>query len=347
MEPFFFMCCVLVIRSIPLLCKDTTKISEHKKNNCPKTIVRPKSRILWLLLTDIGTRSAEFIIFVQYIFRIMAKDITNESAVAPVGNKRETLSARLKKNHPDEEWPDDEALFGRINDDYDAYEHSISDYENRVGEYEKELGHLRDNENKMTKMLTSDPRSAAFLMSWRENGNPVSELIRVYGKDFLEYASDHPEEMATAEKDYLDRVSKERGYEEEYNQNLDASVELLEKLQQERGLSDDEMSAAVDKLVAIAHNVIMGKFDADAIDLVLKATGYDAAVASASHEGEVRGRNQREGERLLLKKKGDGIPQLAGGGGGAPPTERKSMGALDRADNKTIWERGQEKRVKY
>lgn len=263
----------------------------------------------------------------------MAKEIENTDIGTSKKSHRDLVSDRLKSRYPNEEWPDDEALFGRINDDYDAYENELSGY--------------KEHEKKLSEMFNNDPRSAAFLVSWRDNGNPVSELIRTYGKDFLSYAADHPDEMADAEKEYMDKVSKEKEYEEEYNKNLDESLEMLEGLQAERGLDDDAVNNAVDALIQIAHDVIMGKFTSEAVDMMLKASGYDNAVASAAHEGEVRGKNAQEQSRMRLRKKGDGVPALTGGGGAAPTTPRKSLGALDRADNKTIWERGQEKRVRY
>lgn len=263
----------------------------------------------------------------------MAKEIQNAIAGNNVKSRRDMVSERLRARYPDEEWPDDEALFGRINDDYDAYEKDLSDY--------------KEKERKLSDMFNRDPRSASFLLSWRDNGNPVSELIRTYGRDFLSYANDHPDEIADAEKEYMDKVSKEREYEDEYNRNLDESLEGLESLQVERNLDDDAINNAVESLIQLAHDVIMGKFTAEAVDMMLKASGYDSAVASAAHEGEVRGKNAQEQNRLRLRKKGDGVPTLNGGGGGAPAAPRKSYGALDRADNKTIWERGQEKRVKY
>ena len=263
----------------------------------------------------------------------MDKEIENAVVEGGPKSRRDLVSDRLRARHPGEEWPDEEALFGRINDDYDAYENEISGY--------------RENERKLSEMFNADPRSAGFFLSWRDNGNPVSELIRTYGQDFLAYAADHPDEMADAEKEYMERVSKEKEYEEEYNRNLDESLEALESLKAERNLDDETINSAVEALIQTAHDVIMGKFTTEAVDMMLKASGYDSAVASAAHEGEVRGRNEREQQRLKLKKKGDGVPSLSGGGGGAPKPERKSLGALDRADNKNIWERGNEKRTRY
>lgn len=284
----------------------------------------------------------------------MAKELVNppiedpsavmpEEAPAAPPSKRTAFTDRLKTKHEGEELDadDEESLFGRINDDYD-------DYENRISGYEKEIGGLKANEKKLTDMFAADPRSATFLMQWRDKGTPVSELLRVYGRDMLEYMTEHPDEMAESEKDYLERVAKEKEYEDEYNANLEESLQLLDRIQQERGMSDDEMNGLVDKLISTAHDVIMGKFDEAALDMVSKAMGYDQAVAAAGREGEVRGKNSKESKRLQLKKSGDGMPQLGTSGLTAPGSkpERPELGALNRAGNSTIWERGNETRTK-
>lgn len=273
--------------------------------------------------------------------------LPSSGAPTPAPGKAAAFRDRLGKKHEGEQWEDDEALFGRINDDYDDYESQISDLTTKAGDYEKELGGLRENEKKLTDMFAKDPRSATFLMQWRDKGNPVSELVRMYGKDMLEYMTDHPDEMAEQEKEYLERVAKEKEYEDEYNANLSASLDLLDRVQAEKGLSDDEMNGLVDKLISTAHDVIMGKFDEASLDMVSKALGYDKAVAEAEREGEIRGKNTKESERLKLKKAGDGMPRLGGGGGSKPVVEeRPELGALNRAGNSNIWERGNETRIK-
>ena len=272
----------------------------------------------------------------------------SSGAPTPAPGKAAAFRDRLSGKHEGEEWEDDEALFGRINDDYDDYESQISDLTAKNGDYEKELGGLRENEKKLTDMFSKDPRSATFLMQWRDKGNPVSELVRMYGKDMLEYMTDHPDEMAEQEKEYLERVAKEKEYEDEYNANLSASLDLFDRVQAEKGLSDDEMNELVDKLISTAHDVIMGKFDEETLDMVSKALGYDKAVEEAGREGEIRGKNSKESDRLKLKKAGDGMPRLGSGGGTTKPAmeERPELGALNRAGNSNIWERGNETRTR-
>lgn len=269
------------------------------------------------------------------------------SPTPPSPSRRDSFTERLGAKHEGEEWGDDDALFGRINDDYDDYENQISGLQEKNSAYEKELGGLRENEKKLTDMFSKDPRSATFLLQWRDKGTPVSEMLRVYGRDMLEYMTEHPDEMADSEREYLERVAKEKEYENEYEQNITASCELFDRFQEERGLDDDKMNELVDKLISSAHDVIMGKFSEEQLDMVSKAMGYDEAVEAAGREGEVRGKNSKESKRLQLKKPGDGVPRLGSSGGTKPtPEERPELGALNRAGNASIWERGNEKRIK-
>ena len=84
----------------------------------------------------------------------------------------------------------------------------------------------------------------------------------------------------------------------------------------------------------------------DAIEVILKAQHYDADVEQAQMEGEVAGRNARIEEKLRKGKRGDGTVTLDGRSGQPTTGPKRDLGALDRyADNKSIFERGGEKRI--
>lgn len=212
--------------------------------------------------------------------------------------KRELALARMRAKYPDANFEDDEVLFGQINDDYDDYDKQIADYQSR--------------EQAFADLFTKDPRSASFFMSWRNGDDPRLALIRQYGTDIVDIVNDpeRQEEIAEANKEYLERVAKEREYEEAYKANLAESVANLEKMQQEQGISDDEADQLVQFLVGIYQDVVMGKFTPEALEMARKALHHDEDVAVASHEAEVRGRNEKIEEKLRTNKKGDGLAVL-------------------------------------
>lgn len=251
-----------------------------------------------------------------------------------VMSKRDAMSARLKKKYPDQEFGDDEALFGRINDDYD-------DYDKRLGEYQQ-------REQSIVDMFNSDPRSAHFMNNWRAGSTPEVELMRQFGDTFRE-ALDDPEkldELEAAHKEYLDRVAKSKELEEQYEQNIGASIDTLDQFQSENGLSDEQADAVMDFLNGIFHDAIVGKYSRESMEMALKAINHDEDVATADADAEVRGRNTKINETLRKRQAGDGTAPLNGRNGRVEKPAGPDLGALNRFDgNDDIFARGGEKRI--
>lgn len=270
--------------------------------------------------------------------RIDMAEVTKPTEVqevaVPATPMRGKVSERLKTKYPDKEFADDEAMFGQISDDYD-------DYDNRIGEY-------KNREKALTDMFASDPRSAYFLSNWRNGEDPVVGLVRQFGTDIKDAIDDpkRQQEIAEANKEFVERVAKEKELEETYRQNLDASLTDLAAWQEENGLSDDEVDEAMEFLQSVITDGIMGKFSRESMDMARKAINHDADVADADYEGEVRGKNTRVEEKLRKRSKGDGTSSLDGATGGASKPQ-PNLGALGQMSNTAnIWERGGEKRTK-
>lgn len=253
-----------------------------------------------------------------------------------VKSNRELALERLRNKYPEEQFEDDEQLFGRINEQYAQYDNELAGYKEREG--------------KFSDMFTSDPRSARLMMGWKDGDDPAIALIRLYGEDIKEAIDDPDKQEAIAEanKEYMERVAKERQYEEEYSANLVESLTLLENVQQEKGLSDEQIDDAMAWFIGVAKDAMMGKFSPETIEMIIKAQNYDNDVAQAGEEGEVRGKNAKVTETLRKPTRGDGTAQLDGkNGGGRRKPAMPDMGAIDRyADgNMNIFERGGEKRT--
>lgn len=256
-------------------------------------------------------------------------------------SKRDLMLDRLKAKHPEGNFEDDEAIYGQIHDDYDDFDKDIKDRNAREEE-------MKAREAAFSELFTSDPRSSDFLKSWRDGGDPVIELIRQFGTDIKD-AIDDPErldEIAAANKEYLDRISQAKELEEQYQTNLAASLEALEKYQADNGLSDDEVDRIMEFLVTVMKNGILGIFSPESFDMALKAINHDADVAQAGHEGEVKGKNTKVEATLRKNKKSDGTAQLGGKNNSGNKLPKRNLGALDRVSGGSIFERGNEKRTK-
>ena len=241
---------------------------------------------------------------------------------------------RLRGRNPEKDFTDDEAIFGQISDDYDDYDKQLSGYQER--------------EKAFSDMFTSDPRSARFVTDWRQGQDPVVGLVRLFGTDIKE-AIDDPaklEEIAAANKEYVERVAKSKELEDQYETNLNASLKAIDEMQSEMGLSDAQIDDAMSLLVQIANDAVVGKFSPEHVKMAMKAITHDADVTAATQEGVVQGKNTRIEEKLRKPKQGDGTTALDGANGGTrPAVARPNIGALGNfGDGKTIWERGGEKR---
>lgn len=251
-----------------------------------------------------------------------------------VKTNRDRYAERLRSKYPDREFADDEAIFGQANDDYDNYDRELSEYQER--------------ESSLSNLFTSDPRSAAFLMDWRNGEDPVVGMIRKFGDDFKAALEDpeKQEALAAASKEYAERVSKEKDFEMQYQKNIKETLASIEELQQEEGISDDEIDDIMEFLTGIMKDGILGKYSKESIMMARNAINHDTDVELADREGEVRGRNAKIEEKLRRKGRSDGTANLAGKNG--VPSSRPDLGALNNygTGSKNIWERGNEKRTK-
>lgn len=254
-----------------------------------------------------------------------------------VKSKRDIFSERLRSKYPDREFADDEALFGQISDDYDDYDSQIKGYQER--------------EQKIADMFTSDPRSAHFVTAWCDGGDPEVEFVRRFGSDIKDRLDDPEwqEKLAAANKDFVERVAKEKELEEMYEQNIAETKNVMAQFQQDNGLDDSQLDEVMDFLNKVYTDAVVGKYDRASMEMALNAINHDADVEDASAEGEVRGKNARIDEKLRTRKRGDGVTALSGKNTGSGAERRApNLGALDNfASGEDIWSRGGEKRTKY
>ena len=217
--------------------------------------------------------------------------------------KRDVVLERLRGEFPDKKFEDEEEIYGQINDDYDQYEQEINGY--------------KDREQALADMFYSDPRSAQFLSDMHNGMDPRLGLIRTYGIEIEDMLHDPEmqEQVAAAQKDYLERVAKSKELDEQYDKNMDETLATLAQFQTDHGMTDEEGDKVFAALLEIVRNGVVGKFPRELMEQVLKAQQYEGAVANAEEEGRVAGRNDRIVESLRKSAKGDGTQPLSGKNG--------------------------------
>jgi len=233
-------------------------------------------------------------------------------------SRRTALNERMLSKYPDLDLNDDEAVSGRISDDFD--------------EYDRQLGEYKEREQSLTDMMSKDPRSANFLNNWRQGGDPVVEFVREYGRDALEHAND-PEvldEIAAANKDHVERVAKNKELEEEFEKNFPESMETLDQLAEEKGWSEEHKNAVMEHLSGIFHDALIGKYSRENLIMASNAINHDEDVATAAEDAEVKGRNAKIDETLRKRNEGDGVAALDGANN--PPQQKRRPNIFDYAD---------------
>lgn len=232
-----------------------------------------------------------------------------------VKSKREQHIERLRSKSPDKKFEDDEEIFGQISDDYDQYEEELEGYKGR--------------EKSLSEMFAADPRSAQFLTDMHNGNDPILGLVRNFGVEIKDVLDDPKmqDEIAAANKDFVERTAKSKKLDEEYETNMDASLETMRQYQKESNLEDSQIDAIAALLLTVAGDVVMGKFTRESLEMARKALNYDADVAAAGEEGEVAGRNAKITENLRKSAKGDGTAPLGGknGSGGSAPRKPKNI----------------------
>jgi len=221
----------------------------------------------------------------------------------------------MRTKYPEKKFEDEEELFGQIDDDLAASE--------------EEIGKYKEREGKLAGIVGKDPRAAQFLSDMANGKDPWLAVLERVGIDGVSDLINNPEkqkEYAEANRKYVERIAQEKSLKEERDANFAESMKLLEQMQTERGLSDEQIDNAMDLVMKITNEAIMGKFTPETIDMALKAINHDAEVEAARAEGEVAGKNAKIDETLRKPAAGDGLPAMGGANNG--PAHKRSKGSL-------------------
>ncbi len=238
----------------------------------------------------------------------------------PVRSRRDQHLERLRTKYPEKKFEDDEEIFGQISDDYDAFE--------------AENGAMKEREKSLSNMFRENPQAAFILNDMREGKDPVTSLVRRLGIQVKDVMDDPAmqDKIEAANKEYLDRLAKSKQLDEEYERNMDTTLnKTLPEYQQQNGLSDDEIDAIGAAWVQIIREGIMGILSHETITLIANALNHDTDVANAQEEGEVAGRNTKIMEKMRNAKKGDGITNLNGRNGTPSQKANKKQSVFELA----------------
>lgn len=242
----------------------------------------------------------------------------NQSQEIVAKKKKDLFLEKLKAKYPEMDFDDEENLYGQVDQDYSEYETKLTDSSR--------------NEQELTNLLSSDPRSADFLINWKNGDNPIVLLMRMFGDDFRE-ALDDPQlqdKLAEARNAYIERQTKDKSLQEDAKANLAQSLEDLDALQAECKLNDQQTDTIFKTLMEIADGAIVNKVSKETWSFLHKAINYEKDIAAAVHEAEVRGRNTKIDATKVKTTVPENLPPTISGNGGVVGQPHKDLGVLER-----------------
>lgn len=217
-------------------------------------------------------------------------DINNEVSAGEAEvppTKREMLNKLLSEEIPDY----------NVDDDESAAE-MLTNY----------INGNKEQRNKLAEALQNDPRLAQMLADIVSGKRGASNsMVRYFGKDFLtaEEGSPEFEDIQAAEEERKKEMEAMDASQQDYSNNLEKSIPLVEEWCKEKGYDMDEF---LDKVwMQVISPIMSGNYSREVCDFLDKGLNYDQDTKDALDAGVVQGRN--ENINKMREERGDGLPK--------------------------------------
>ena len=230
----------------------------------------------------------------------------NQQEPTNTPTQRERYRTRRKEAYPDVNEDDEEAYYGQANKDLD------------------ELESYRENNKALADVFDKAPTLAGMLLAAKEGENPFVYLAEQAGPDLdireLINDPDFGEKMSQALTKYQEGQVKGKQAQAEMQQNFQQSFDALKQIQQERGMSDEDCIALVEKMFGseeddgIIGKAARGIVSKETWEAVLKAQNYDADMEEARQKAGAQAMNQRIQNPLKSFDDTEMPPTLSTGG---------------------------------
>ena len=252
----------------------------------------------------------------------MAKEtqvvVDKQTQEQPPQSAKERYRSRYSTAHPDLDMDDEEAFYGRANENLD------------------ELENFRESNRQLGEAFDKTPLLAGLVLAAKEGQNPFVYLAEHIGPDMdIRELANNPEfgkQMGDAliknQEENAAAAKRDAESREEIGSNMQQSFKALKELQKENGMSDEDCAALVKKLfgdvdpetgevteLGIIGNASKGIVPKEVWQAVLKAQNYDTDIATASEKARATALNEKI-QNNLKTLDGPGVPTLRGGSKG-------------------------------
>ena len=194
-------------------------------------------------------------------------------------------------------------------------------------------------ESQSTEVKTIEPQPTS------EN-TPTENTLSETTTSETELAETEPTEVIPLETEKTEEAKSET----EQNQTVITPADILAQNinQWNNILEGKEHADKIGELARrLAEELLSGQLSEESIDMLRRSVCYDQDVADAQRQGEIKGRNERIDEYMIERRKASEIHDLGTSTHHNKPTiPQHIIGGLSAADRTSIWERGNEKRIK-
>jgi len=249
-----------------------------------------------------------------------------EPQTPPQPSAKERYRNRYGETYPDLNLDDEEAFYGRANENLD------------------ELESLRESNRQLGEAFDRTPELAAMVIAAKEGKSPFVWLAENIGPNLdVRELADNPEfatQMGEAVTSWMDNQKAVEAKKKEIGENAVKSIGVLKELQAEMGLSDEQCVKMVkdffgefdeegnpvgkDSFMQNAANGIVTK---GMWESLVKGRNYDGDIASATEKAKATALNSKI--QNGLKTFGEpGVPSLNGGGRGGSEKKPKKKGGF-------------------
>jgi len=249
----------------------------------------------------------------------MAKktDLQNNAAAGSASGaatpNRDAYSKMFAEDYPDVDFEDKEARYGKMVDD------------------RKKLRSYTQSGKALTGVFDKNRGLAAMVAAAAEGTDPFVWARENLGMDFKQALEDeeYAAQYADALKKFQENQLEGEKLEERRAAALQRSMENLQALQDETGISDDECQQLWEQFWGdIVAKALEGEVAKETFAAMRRAANYDADVAAAREQGGMQARNEKM-QNKVRQFGGENLPPTLSQGGATSvpqqPKKKKSM----------------------
>lgn len=241
----------------------------------------------------------------------------------PVSKNREQYAQMFSEDYPDVDFNDREARYGKM-----------------VGD-RKKLRSYEQSGKALSGVFDKNRGLAAMVAAAAEGTDPFMWARENLGMDFKQALEDeeYAAQYADALKKFQERQLEGEQMEQQRTDNLQRSMEALQQLQDETGISDDECQQLWEHFwTDIVASALNGEVTKDTFAAMRRAANYDADIAAAREQGGMQARNEKLQNKVRQFDGANLPPTLSQGGATAvPQTKRKPKSTSMSLDEMRQW----------